>query len=96
MPARFDYGTCEPFRAWNRVEPRVRKENFDRALRCEIHDPLWMLTRQWQFGEYKGEDTSSAIFAKTLLKSSKLTNFKAYKSTTQAYKDDIALEVIVE
>ena len=96
MPARFDYGTCEPFRAWNRVEPRVRKENFDRALRCEIHDPLWMLTRQWQFGEYKGEDTSSAIFAKTLLKSSKLTNFKAYKGTPQAYKDDIPLEVIVE
>ena len=73
MPARFDYGSCEPFRAWNRVEPRIRKEQFDRVLRCEIHDPLWMLTRQWQFGEFKGEDTGSAIFARTLLKTSRLT-----------------------
>ena len=68
MPTRFDYNSCEPFRAWNRIEPRVRKEKFDRVLQNEVHDALWMLTRQWQFGEFKGEDTGSAIFAKTLLK----------------------------
>ncbi|MEM9917752.1 MAG: hypothetical protein AAF990_06630 [Bacteroidota bacterium] len=96
MPARMDYRTCEPFRAWNRVEPRVRKEEFSRALRCEIHDPLWMLTRQWQFGEFKGEDTGSAIFAKTLLKASKLTRFKAGKQTAQNYTDDVPLETLVE
>lgn len=96
MSARFDYKTCEPFRAWNRVEPRVRKEDFDRALRCEIHDPLWMLTRQWQFGEFKGEDTGSAIFAKILLKASKLTNFQAFNAAPQTYKDNIPLETLVE
>lgn len=96
MAARFDYHTCEPFRAWNRVEPRVRKEDFDRVLRCEIHDPLWMLTRQWQFGEFKGEDTGSAIFAKTLVKTSKIARFKAFNGTAQPYRDDIPLEALVE
>lgn len=96
MPSRFDYSSCEPFRAWNRVEPRVRKKEFDQALRCEIHDPLWMLTRQWQFGEFKGEDTGSAILARTLLKASKLTRFQALNQTPQSYSDNIPLETLVE
>ena len=28
----------------------------DRALRAEVRDPLWMLTRQWQMGEFQGDD----------------------------------------
>ncbi len=96
MPARFDYRTCEPFRAWNRVEPRVRQEEFDRALRCEIHDPLWMLTRQWQFGEFKGEDTGSAIFARALVRSSRLTRYRADGHSAQPYSDELPLETLVE
>ena len=96
MPARFDYQTCEPFRAWNRVEPRVRKEEFSRVLRSEIHDPLWMLTRQWQFGEFKGEDTGSAIFARTLLKTSRLKRFQGREQSAQDYDDDMPLETLVE
>jgi len=53
---------------WSRLEGRPRRVNFDRVLRAEVHDALWMLTRQWQFGEFKGEDTGSAIFAKTSIK----------------------------
>jgi hypothetical protein len=25
------------------------------GLQARIHDPLWLLARQWQFGELKGE-----------------------------------------
>lgn len=96
MSTRFDYESCEPFRAWNRIEPRVRKEEFDRALQSEVHDALWMLTRQWQFGEFKGEDTGSAIFAKTLLKTSRLTRFKPRNRPSQDYHDHIPLETLVE
>ena len=96
MPTRFDYNSCEPFRAWNRIEPRVRKEKFDRVLQSEVHDALWMLTRQWQFGEFKGEDTGSAIFAKTLLKTSRLTRFKPLNQPAQDYHDHIPLETLVE
>ena len=41
---------------WNRLEGRPRTERFDRALRAEIRDPLWMLTRQWQMGEFRGDE----------------------------------------
>ena len=35
---------------WNRLEGRPRTRGFDRALRAEVRDALWMLTRQWQIG----------------------------------------------
>jgi hypothetical protein len=52
---------------WNRLEGRPRREDFDRSLRAEIRDPLWMLCRQWQLGEFRGEDAGSAVTAKVQL-----------------------------
>ena len=46
---------------WNRLEGRPRAEKFDRALRAEVRDALWMLTRQWQIGEFHGDDAGSPI-----------------------------------
>jgi hypothetical protein len=60
----FDYATCEPLRIWGRLEPRARRVDFDEALQARVHDALWMLGRQWQMGEFKGEDTGSAVLAK--------------------------------
>jgi hypothetical protein len=48
---------------WNRLEGRPRTADFERSLRAEIRDPLWMLCRQWQFGEFQGEDAGSASIA---------------------------------
>ena len=62
--AFFDYVTCEPLRIWDRLEPRARRVEFDEALQARVHDPLWMLGRQWQMGEFKGEDAGSAVLAK--------------------------------
>lgn len=33
------------------------------ALRAEIRDPLWLLSRQWQLSEFRGEDAGSPIRA---------------------------------
>ena len=49
------------FRGWNRLEGRPRVADFERSLRAEVRDPLWFLTRQWQFGEFQGEDAASPI-----------------------------------
>lgn len=95
MP-RHTYSTCAPFRAWNRLEPRPRKYDFDQVLKSEIHDPLWLLTRQWQFGEFKGEDTGSPIFAKVLVETTKMAKYKAYQGEVQEYTDDLPLEMVVE
>lgn len=53
---------------WRRLEPRCRAENsnngaWGEGLKARIHDPLWMLARQWQLGEFQGEDTGSAVVA---------------------------------
>jgi len=47
--------------AFNRLEARPRTLDFTRCLRAEVRDPLWMLTRQWQFGEFRGEDAASCV-----------------------------------
>lgn len=47
--------------AFNRLEARPRTLDFTRSLRAEVRDPLWMLTRQWQFGEFAGEDAASCV-----------------------------------
>jgi hypothetical protein len=50
--------------AYNRLEARPRTTDFTRSLRAEVRDPLWMLTRQWQFGEFQGEDAASPLSAR--------------------------------
>ena len=47
--------------AYNRLEARPRTLDFTRSLRAEVRDALWMLTRQWQFGEFGGEDAASCV-----------------------------------
>lgn len=60
---------------WNRLEGRARREEFDRSLRAEIRDPLWMLTRQWQLGEFKGEDAGSAAKVRVQVDAARLDRF---------------------
>ena len=47
---------------WNRVEPRPRSKSLTRALGAQVRDALWFLTRQWQFGEFHGEDAASPAY----------------------------------
>jgi hypothetical protein len=63
LPAAFAARTFPTIGLWNRLEGRPRSTDFDRALRAEIRDPLWMLTRQWQLGEFRGEDAGSPVTA---------------------------------
>ena len=60
---------------WNRLEGRARQEEFSRSLRAEIRDPLWMLTRQWQLGEFKGADSGSAAKVRVQVDAARLDRF---------------------
>ncbi len=62
---------------WNRLEGRPRTEAFDRALRAEVRDPLWMLTRQWQMGEFRGDDAGSPISVKVRVETTRLRKYQA-------------------
>lgn len=94
--SHLDYVTCEPFRAWNKIEKRPRTKEFDTVLRTEVHDALWMLTRQWQFGEFQGEDTGSAVFAKVEIETTRVSKFRSKHGTAADYEEDIPLEARVE
>jgi hypothetical protein len=50
---------------WNRLEPRPRTNrdlSLKRGVEARVRDPLWFLARQWQVGEFIGEDAASPIF----------------------------------
>jgi len=81
---------------WNRVEGRPRADKFDRALRAEVRDALWMLTRQWQMGEFNGDDAGSPIFTKVRLETTRLRKYQPDDAAVEEFNDTIPLESRVE
>ncbi len=83
---------------WNRLEGRPRTENFNRALRAEVRDALWMLTKQWQMGEFLGDDAGTPVFAKVHLTTTRLTAYRPGDevNSAEAFDDTLPLETKVE
>jgi hypothetical protein len=81
---------------WNRLEGRPRTTEFDRALRAEIRDPLWMLARQWQLGEFRGEDAGSPVTATFHVRTTSPTRYQAMDSPPTSLPDRQPLETLVE
>jgi hypothetical protein len=44
-----------------RLEPRPGDRDVQNGFAARLHDPLWLLARQWQLGEYQGENASSPV-----------------------------------
>src|SRR5215475_1364365 len=105
---------------WTRVEPDTAPagQGFSSGLRdqllsigvqARVQDPLWLLGRQWQFGEFQGEDAGSPIQTDVRIVSSPLTAYApslpmpGSKSVGQPYARDpvsnapvVPLEALVE
>ncbi|HYM59327.1 MAG TPA: hypothetical protein VEZ11_00390 [Thermoanaerobaculia bacterium] len=82
---------------WNRLEGRPRTLNFARALKAEVRDALWMLTKQWQLGEFHGDDAGSPIEARMRITRSRLRSYRAGASgIVEAFDDSLPLETKVE
>jgi len=81
---------------WNRLEGRPRTHDFQRSLRAEIRDALWMLTRQWQVGEFQGDDAGSPVFAKIHLQMSRFDAYQAGVHPPQPFDYSLPLEAQVE
>jgi hypothetical protein len=82
--------------AWNRLEGRPRKRDFHRALRAEVRDPLWMITKQWQVGEFKFDDAGSPVFAKLHVATTKLDRYQPGKGAVVPFDNEVPLEAAVE
>lgn len=82
--------------AYNRVEPNPRTPDFDRSLKAEVRDPLWMLTRQWQFGEFQGEDAASPVTAQILGEHTDMDRVGLGSGKVFPYDGGLPLETVVE
>ena len=81
---------------WNRLEGRPRKDNFERALKAEVRDALWMLTKQWQMGEFEGDDAGWPIFAKLHMHMTEVTKYKPAGGPVELFEPDVPLEAKAE
>ena len=61
--------------SWMRLEPRSRSAEMTDSLQARIYDPLWLLARQWQLGEFQGEDNGSPIIASWRAETARLTRY---------------------
>ena len=48
---------------WTRIEPDNSDPTLRAGARAELADPLWLLARQWQMGEFRGEDVGTPVLA---------------------------------
>jgi hypothetical protein len=47
--------------SWTRLEPQSASGDPRPGIEARVHDPLWLLGRQWQFGEFEGEDAGTPL-----------------------------------
>jgi hypothetical protein len=89
-------------KTWNRLEGRPRTTNFARALKAEVRDALWMIAKQWQMGEFQGDDAGSPVFAKLHMDMTRLTKYRAgdlsqaNKNPVEKFEENLPLEARVE
>jgi hypothetical protein len=96
LPAAFAERLFPTVTMWNRLEGRPRTTEFGGALRAEVRDALWMLTRQWQMGEFRAEDAGSPATAQYHLATTRPTRFRAREAAAAGLPADIPLEAAVE
>jgi hypothetical protein len=87
--------------SWLRLEPRSRDTEMNTSLQARIYDPLWLLARQWQFGEFEGEDNGSPVVTHWRAEAAPLTRYRlgpAGKQTNARKYDGahLPLEALVE
>jgi hypothetical protein len=56
--------TTASITSWTRLEPQCSNADIGTSSSARIFDPLWMLTRQWQMGEFQAEDAGTPIQAR--------------------------------
>jgi hypothetical protein len=81
---------------WNRIEPSPRGDSLSRGLQAQVRDPLWFLTRQWQMGEFSGEDAASPAYAGYSASFTRLTGWRSGDGAWLPIDGSTPLEVLAE
>lgn len=83
---------------WTRLEPQPREGSMQRSLQAQVRDPLWFLARQWQVGEFLGDDAGSPVQATLGVEQRSITTYRpgADDSKTTAIDPKLPIETHVE
>jgi hypothetical protein len=65
--------TTSSITSWTRLEPKCADADIGATTSARLFDPLWLMTRQWQLGEFQGEDTGSPVQARVRATNAALT-----------------------
>jgi len=58
--------------SWTRLEPVTTTGDPRPGLEMRLHDPLWFLARQWQLGEFVGEDAGTPLTVRVVTQTRKI------------------------
>ena len=85
-----------------RIEASAVDPELSEGLAARIADPLWCLTRQWQVGEFRGEDAATPVIARASVDVYRIDNFypgrpgKSNAIPLSSEADTPPLEALVE
>ena len=78
---------------WTRLEPRPREGSMQRSLQAQVRDAAWFLARQWQLGEFLGDDAGSPIQATLGCEQRSITTYRPGPDDANTVPLDPALPV---
>jgi hypothetical protein len=87
---------------WTRLEPNAAGAAPADTLQARLYDPLWLLTRQWQLGEFQGDDAGTPLSAVLRGTCAGLTRFRPGPIPAQPVQGtpydvrNVPLETLVE
>jgi hypothetical protein len=61
---------------WSRLEPHVDGAPLSDTLQARLFDPLWLLARQWQLGEFQGDDGGTPLAVRLQADCARLTRYR--------------------
>ena len=67
-----DPGTAS-ITSWTRLEPHCRDADMGRSISARLFDPLWLMARQWQMGEFQAADAGTPVQARVRATSAMLS-----------------------
>src|SRR5581483_5949303 len=94
--------TTSSVTSWTRLEPQVSGADMGMSSNARVFDPAWLLTRQWQMGEFQGEDAGTPVQARLRATTTPLSRIRfgepgSANAQTAAYNPmTLPLETAVE
>lgn len=75
--------TTPSITTWTRLEPRARDDSLTPSLEAQVYDPAWMLARQWQLAEFRGQDAAFPVDVSFTVDVQPLAGYQPPSGTTE-------------